>query len=240
MLLLSQNWNRECKILLVVDAAPWSHGNREGKVLSHSAITTAKYSPIHIHFQRGIWGLDDIEEELLGGKEASQARLIEGPSRVQMDFIVSVILLTLCFSFYECELSPAPSRWTHSSLCNPDSAAARCLPGWGWELAVFAGYRNKRYLAWEELSCCQQIQSANGALAVTAATSHFPLLQGLSSFWLTMLSGNPSWCLGPFRSLGVKERDVEVQPPISEKGFNIFQKKWRLGWIDGQLGSKRA
>lgn len=69
MLLFTKNWNRECKILLVVDVASWSHRKREGKVLSHSAITTEKYSPIHIHFQRGIWGLDDIEEELLEGKD---------------------------------------------------------------------------------------------------------------------------------------------------------------------------
>lgn len=49
--------------------APRSHRKREGKVLSHSATTTGKYSPIHIHFQRGIWGLDDTEEELLWGKD---------------------------------------------------------------------------------------------------------------------------------------------------------------------------
>lgn len=42
------------------------------------------------------------------GERTSQALLVEEPSKVQMDFVVSVLLLTLCFSFYECKLSLFP------------------------------------------------------------------------------------------------------------------------------------
>lgn len=50
------------------------------------------------------------------GERTSQALLVEGPSKVQRIFIVSVILLTLCFSFYECELSPFPCPFPLGSL----------------------------------------------------------------------------------------------------------------------------
>jgi len=34
--------------------SPSSQRKREAKVLSHSKLTTGKYSPIHTHFQKGI------------------------------------------------------------------------------------------------------------------------------------------------------------------------------------------
>lgn len=164
--------------------APQSHRKREGKVLSHSATTTGKYSPIHIHFQRGIWGLDDIEEELLWGKDfpgfagrrtfqsaedfyslcnsSNSVFLILWVWAVSISLPFPVGLICLCVTLIQQQLGASRDEgenWLHLLA----TGTSITLPERDW------------------VSCCQQTDSASRTLAVTAATSHFPLLQGMRS-----------------------------------------------------------